>query len=359
MDGTNPIVVAITGTTGNFGSYVLDALCNSPLVDKIFCLNRSADARKRQLKALELRGLSSSSLEQRVEFIQTDFSAERFGLKEEIYETLVNEVSLIIHNAWSVDFNRNFVSFKPHIEGVKQLIEFARCRQTNASTNEKGSRSSSTTTDVSQHVQVLFISSIGTVSNWASQAPTSRESVPEVELMDWRLARTGYGQSKLLSERLLAHAARRYGLSVKIVRIGQLAGPVTHGVKGAWPEREWLPSLIRSSLTLKALPKHLGPSDNVDWVPVDLAARVVLELSGLNEKQPAAIPSSTTKAKPEPPFFHVVNARITQWSTLVPAIQDRMPDDVRAVTISEWVDLLKRSVEGVPLAQVNPADSSE
>jgi thioester reductase-like protein len=193
--------------------------------------------------------------------------------------------------------------------------------------------------------KIFFISSVGTVSNWASQAPTSRESVPEEELIDWKLARTGYGQSKLLSERLLAHAARTLNIPVDIARVGQLAGPALHGEKGAWPAQEWIPSLIKSSQTLRVLPTSLGPSDIVDWIPVDIAAHVVVDLLQSGSEN-ALASRSMKKARREARFFHIVNPRRTSWSNILPDIRTCLSDATREISIEEWVDCLKSSAKG-------------
>lgn len=216
-----------------------------------------------------------------------------------------------------VDFNRNFGSFKPSINGVSSFISLALA-------------DSST-----PPARILFISSISAASNWGSHAPTSRALIPEVELTDWKLSRTGYGQSKLLSERLLAHACRELGVPVAIARVGQLGGPILHGRQGAWPRQEWLPSLIRSSATLQALPQTLGPVDSIDWVPADSVAHVVCEIGAHLSR----MPSTMDEAR----FYHVVNPNRATWSSLVPTLARYMPPGSRVVSFVEWVDLLKQS----------------
>jgi thioester reductase-like protein len=106
----------------------------------------------------------------------------QLGLDAALYEHLAKKADLIIHNAWPVDFNRHFSSFEPSIHGVQNFISFSQHRKQSAE---------------QPVIPLLFVSSIGAVSNWGSHAPTARERVPEVELMDWKLGRTGYGQSKL------------------------------------------------------------------------------------------------------------------------------------------------------------------
>jgi thioester reductase-like protein len=61
---------------------------------------------------------------------------------------------------------------------------------------------------------------------------------------------SGYSESKWVSERLLEIAAAETPLQPTIIRVGQICG----GPNGFWNDKEWVPSLIRSSIHLKCLP---------------------------------------------------------------------------------------------------------
>lgn len=88
-------------------------------------------------------------------------------------------------------------------------------------------------------VSLFFTSSVGVAYNWKVSA-----SIPEQEILDLSAARTGYGESKLVAERVLLEAAKRSDIDVTILRVGQIAGPVkNNAAKGLWNRREWLPSV--------------------------------------------------------------------------------------------------------------------
>ena len=59
----------------------------------------------------------------------------------------------------------------------------------------------------------------------------------------------GYGESKYIAELLLEAGAEKCGVPAVIVRVGQLAGPVSKKA-GMWSKQEWLPSVsfLRPSL---------------------------------------------------------------------------------------------------------------
>ena len=78
---------------------------------------------------------------------------------------------------------------------------------------------------------------------------------------------------------------------------------------------------------------HLGPMDDVDWVPVDALAGVLVGL--------ALAGSVADEGKVE--VHHVVNPRKVAWSkTLAPVVQARL-GDVEGVTFVGWVEALRKS----------------
>lgn len=120
---------------------------------------------------------------------------------------------------WQVDFNLSLSSFEPHVAGVANLIRLSR---------------------ESPHVvPITFISSVGVAGNWQG---ANGCQIPEEIISDFSAASMGYGQSKLVAEHLLVRA-QEYGVPSTILRIGQIAGPVTFADKGMWNRKEWLPTV--------------------------------------------------------------------------------------------------------------------
>jgi thioester reductase-like protein len=50
--------------------------------------------------------------------------------------------------------------------------------------------------------------------------------IPESPITEYKSTRTGYGQSKLVAEKLLYAATEKTGLNVIVYCVGQIAGPV-------------------------------------------------------------------------------------------------------------------------------------
>ena len=308
----NNVTGILTGSTGGLGSYLLDALMSNPRVSKIYALNRAVDGKSRQTQVSSSRGLSVD-WGNKVVFLQTSLGDKNFGLDEDIYTQLSRETCVIIHNQWQVDFNLSLDSFEPHVRGVRNLIEFSAISPL--------------------HPPILFTSSVSTVGNWQSLYPG--QPIPEQVIGDMRVTSSiGYGESKYISENLLAAAGEK-GVSAAVLRVGQLAGPVEKG--GVWNKQEWLPSLIASSKHLNMLPAKIGGSETIDWVPLDIMADIIVELTRHSLHIPTEQGAAWTRC------FNLVNPTKVTWTSLLPAVQAHLPQTTKVVPYTEWLKALQES----------------
>ena len=293
------------------GSYMLDVLMHDPNVSHVYCLNRAKDGEKRQEQSSESRGLPADWQMRSVHFLHADLAEPHLGLDDRHYNELLQHTSYIIHNQWQVDFNLSLSSFEPHVHGVRRLIDF--CTESN------------------NNPPILFTSTIATTLGWSVS-----DTVPETLLEDWSITTGGYGEGKLVASRLLDTAGARSGVRASVVRVGQVSGPVIQKEGGMWNKQEWFPTIIASSLYLGKLPTTLG-STFVDYVPVDLLARSVVELAN-PELFIGAQEENLTK------YFHTVNPHNASWADLVPVVQEFYKDQkLEKVSMKEWVQALEQS----------------
>ncbi|KAI1073845.1 hypothetical protein F5B20DRAFT_478457 [Whalleya microplaca] len=314
---SNDFVVLLTGSTGSLGSYILDSLISEPRVSKIYCLNRGRRSLERQQDSQAEKGLQE--LTNKVECWDTDITKPYFGLPMEDYKTLLHEVTTVIHNAWRVDFNLSVDSFSGHISVTWKFTDFSAHSRFNA--------------------QLFFISSLGAVSGRSGE-------VPEQVYDSWCTPeQIGYGESKFVSERLLHTAAREADIPTVICRVGQVAGPTKEA--GMWPKQEWLPSLIASSKYLGKLPATLGPSETVDWIPVDMLGKSIVEL---------AMNCSTIR-NIGATIYHAVNPQRTEWAKLLPTVRRCLDPKkkIETVPLEAWVDALRKSASKTEDVAQNPA----
>ena len=313
-----PRVVALTGSTGTLGSYLLDGLLSHKAISKIYCLNRSLDAEQKQKRVNQTHGLSTEWDDRRVVFLTANLAERDLGLGHERYVELVETTELIIHNAWQVDFNLSLSSFEQvHIQGVRNLIDYS--------------------LHSNHQARIFFISSISAVMNWPAQ---HKGAVPEKVFDDFSIPPAmGYGESKYIAERLLAIANTNCHVPVSICRVGQIAGPARSSSKGMWNKQEWLPSLIQSSRHLGVLPDSLGKLEEVDWIPIDLLRGILVDLALLPLSRSSSGSSTTTTTSPT--VFHAVNPSSTTWSALLPHIQSAMSPQPQIVPLETWISTLR------------------
>ena len=219
----------LTGATGSIGAHTVAQLTADSKIEKIYCLVRGAEPLQRVLNSLEERRLEIPEAgKAKIVALASDLSHRGFGLDPSVLAQMKSEVSLVIHIAWPVNFNIHLQSFEPHIAGLHNLLQFC------LSVHQP------------EPARMLFCSSISTAMNTPHSA-----SIAEAPIADFTYAsQMGYSRSKLVSEQIICNSARA-GARSYVLRIGQVVGDTA---KGVWNDKEFIPSMVRSALTLKALP---------------------------------------------------------------------------------------------------------
>ncbi|KAI5919523.1 hypothetical protein F4810DRAFT_724576 [Camillea tinctor] len=305
--------VILTGSTGSLGSYMLASLLSRPDTKKIYCLNRSADAKTKQEKSLSSRGLPAQ--DDRVVFLHANLSEPNLGLPAEQYAALARDATCIIHNAFPVNFLLNVQSFAPQVRALVNLLHLAAA--------------------ATQRPSVLFVSSIAAALPVTSKGPAT---VPEAVLSADAargLLQQGYAQAKHVCERLLEKYAGAGG-AARVLRVGQICGPVSG--RGVWNVREWAPSLVVSSKFLGVAPDSLGGIE-INWIPVDELGRIVAELVATAGEDGFTV-------------YNVVNPTVTSWKELLPTVKRIAP---ATATPREWLETLEASDNGTHVVSENPA----
>ncbi|KAK4691469.1 hypothetical protein P7C71_g5539, partial [Lecanoromycetidae sp. Uapishka_2] len=320
--------VILTGSTGTLGSYLLSSLLENSSIGKIYCFNRPPDPESRQKHISTSHGLSTDFFHSRVEFLTSDLTdSSKFGLTTSKYDELRSTADLVIHNAWQVNFKLALPSYEDHLLSVQNLINFSH--------------------QSSHTARLFFISSFGAVANYHS-IRNSHSTVPEEIITDPQAsAPMGYAESKHIAEHMLASASSTLNIPISVCRVGQIAGPMREGSIGVWNKAEWLPSLVISSVHMGFLPSDLGSLEDVDWLPVDGLADVIVDLA-----------MNAHEGEEDAEVFHTVNPNKTTWETLLPAVRSAIGKDVQLVPLPAWIKKLRASSEGVlseDALKMNPA----
>ncbi|KAF8436597.1 putative nonribosomal peptide synthetase [Boletus edulis BED1] len=307
-----PAVVLLTGTTGGLGSFLLSELLKSAAVQRVYAFNRPSSTTsigERQKSAFKARGLQIDLLESnKLVYIEADASQQKCGLSPARYEEVRNSVTVIIHNAWRLDFNLAISSFEANIRGSRNLIDLA------LDSPQK------------KNVRFLFTSSVGSAQGWDNLKGPFPE---EVQLDPSVAVGAGYGEGKYATERIIIKS----GMHVTSLRIGQIAGG--HG--GSWVTTDWFPILVKSSIALGVLPEAAG---GVSWLREEEVASAILETVFAKEAPP--------------PTLNIVNPRSTPWAEIIAFVRRAIikrkallggNNTLPIVPFKDWFALLESKVE--------------
>ncbi|KAK7041553.1 hypothetical protein VNI00_009140 [Paramarasmius palmivorus] len=309
--------VLVTGTTGQLGAQLLFDLLTDPRVATVYALNRRStnDIIARQKVKFDEKGLDTSVIDEAlarpetvVNGINGSCHKERAHLvflegtspddfDEETRRVLHSEMTILIHNAWRLDFNLPLQGFESSISDFSKFVTFI--QGTNA--------------------RILFTSSIGSTQGWMKEGRV--KAFPE-ECQDAKYAvGAGYGESKYVCE-------RNAGVDGTSFRIGQISGC---SISPAWSLTDWVPIIVKSGITMGIVPDAVGV---VSWIPGTVVSRAILDV-GYSEIAPFAV--------------NLVHPRPTKWSVVMGQVVDSLveqgkiePGRVEIVPWSDWVKELER-----------------
>ena len=325
------------------GVHILLDLLNDDTISAVYCLTRRAQAQDAVVEALSGKGLHvPASKAQKIIALNSALDKSGLGVGEDMLKEMQQSVSLIIHAAWPVNFNLPLSSFEPHIKGLYNLLQF------------------SLSVHQPSPATTFFCSSVSTAMG------ASSPDIHETPISDLNSALDmGYGRSKLIGEHIVSNASKS-GARAYSLRIGQVSG---HSKKGLWNDSEALPLMIRSALTLKALPDL--PETTCSWLPVDKLASSILEIAGVcSHASPPSSPWSRISSNAsscsadcddgsggggddDDTIYNLCNSRTFTWSSLLMTLRNS-GFEFETVPFNTWLQKLRES-EARGEENVNPA----
>jgi len=315
--------VLITGATGSLGSHLVAHFVQLPNVKTVVCLNRRSnqEPKLRQEQALVSKGIViSPEGHSKLQVFESDMGKPMLGLPGDDYESLLNTVTHVVHNAWLMSAKRPLKGFESQFQIMRNMIDLARqisCKR------PEGFK-----------ITFQFISSIAVVGHYPLWSKNI--NVPEDRMTIESVLTNGYGDAKYVCELMLDETLHKYPDRFRsmAVRIGQIAGSKTSGY---WNPMEHLSFLWKSSQTLKALPNFDGV---LSWTPVDDVAATLGDLL-LADNTPY-------------PIYHIDNPVRQPWRKMIPVLADAL--DIPLANAIPFVDWVERVRHFPALAELdNPA----
>jgi amino acid adenylation domain-containing protein/thioester reductase-like protein len=256
--------VFLTGATGFLGAHILAALLQQKRDLHVVCLVR-ADSTEQGLarlranldnyKLLSGRVLARFDSGEAVRAVTGDLTKEYFGLQEMQFTEIAAHVDVIIHNAARVNLMYPYQFLKGvNVGGTQEAIRMA-CHP----------HKSVSAPDQKEVVEkaLVFVSTLG-VFQAGDYKSDEDSALNKVQSLD------GYGQTKVVAERLV-HEARERGLRASIVRPGNMAPHSAHGV---WNPHDFYYLMFKACASLRAFPdiSQFSP----ELTPVDYASNSIV-----------------------------------------------------------------------------------
>ncbi|EKM50503.1 uncharacterized protein PHACADRAFT_213424 [Phanerochaete carnosa HHB-10118-sp] len=306
-------IVIITGVTGSLGVHIMMRYLTMTGL-RVFALVRASDgshALRRIVDNMKHRDDLDAfeELQHRVTALAANLSEERLGLREDVFQEMVEKTVAVIHVAWPVNFALNLESFEPALRGLRHLLDLT-------SRSQRGAR-------------LVFCSSTSAALNSVDEANVVYERLPESESA---AAPVGYARSKWVAEHLCqnAHETVLAG-RVAVARIGQLCGDTEDGI---WNESEAWPLLIASLRYTGCLPTLAN--EKLSLLPFDIAARAIMLIANFSI---TSLPREFS-ANGDLPIAHVLNPNKLLWNDLLSCLSSSGLS-FQKVAPTEWMSRLR------------------
>jgi amino acid adenylation domain-containing protein/thioester reductase-like protein len=290
--------ILLTGAGGFLGVYLLKELLKNTNA-KVTCFVRKGEfenpVKKLMANVQKFRLEQDISLaDRRLIIIGADISYHHFGLPQERYNHLVNNIDLIIHCGAQVNIMASYNKLRgSNVQGTLEIIKFA-------------------TTAIDKPIH--YISTLSSATRKDAQDMLIEE-FPDAEYKD---IYGGYAISKWVSERLLSEINNR-GLPVTIYRSGYISGQSDTGMTNL---NDALLMLIKGCIQMGYAP-HLD--EKITLLPVDFVSESIVQLS-------LKFPDGAN-------VFHIDHPTGILWTDLIAWLND-YGYSIKILPLQKWQQLL-------------------
>ena len=299
--------VLLTGATGFLGVFLLRDLVQQSRA-QVYCLVRADDeslAMERIIQGLAKYDLWDESMRERIVPVCGDLGKPMLGLGATQFESLADDVDLIVHNGAWVNFLYPYEVLKDaNVLGTQEVLRLA------------------------THIRLKPVHYVSTISVFPA-CEHMRRITESTEPDSWKGLQGGYPQSKWVAEKLMFLAAKR-GIPVFIHRPGSISGDTLHG---ACPTHDLIFRLIKTCAELGMAP---DVDDSMNMAPVDYVSAAIVHMA-------KRLPADGTL--PLPRVSHLVNPRGVSLDRFYEMVSD-LGYPVRLVTADQWYSAMLAAARG-------------
>lgn len=245
--------IFLTGATGFLGGFLLSDLLSDTKAN-IYSLARARNIEEAKTKIkqnLIKYKLWQEAFELRIYPVLGDLSKPFFGLDENTFNNLTQEIDVVYHCGAEVNFSAPYSKLKhTNVNSTVEALRFA----------------------VTNKLKALHL--ISSIAALITKTPPKSNKILEDQSLpdDFLMLSTGYAQSKWVSEKLVT-VGRQRGIPVTIYRPGWICGDSKTGTSS---DDDFLGSFIECCVKLGFAPDWKFP---LDVSPVDYVSKAIVYLS--------------------------------------------------------------------------------
>lgn len=290
---TRKLTVFLTGATGFLGAFILHDLLSKHKgrVKKVICLVRAQTAEQglnRLRESSNVREVWSEEWVEKdvVEVVIGDLGKDNFDLEEKTWGRLKDEADVIVHNGALVHWVYPYEKLRAaNVQATLTAIELASAGKP----KNLVFVSSTSAIDTEYYIRLSELLSSGSQPQYAGVPETDDLEGAKLPL------KTGYGQTKWVSEKLLFEAGKR-GMTGRIVRPGYVVGDSRTAVTNI---DDFIWRMVKGCVQLGVVPDM---NNSINMVPVDHVALCISLAAISPPPESASVPVLHITARPLPTF---------------------------------------------------------
>lgn len=293
---TNPTpkdkkTLLLTGATGFTAKFLLPVLVAREDVETIHCVAMREKQRQREL-----------FVSPKVVYHKGDLSSPLFGLTEDVFHDLANQVDSIIHLGAARGFFDKYQVLRPsNVHPTKELAKLAATR----------------------HTPIHYFSTIGVLPRGiAHNAQSAANHTPAAD------GNHGYAASKWAGERILERSAAELGVPSSIYRF--VPSPLSQEDQDLEEKEQFRDELSRLIVESGNIPHMKGWSGQVDFAPANQATQWLA-----NAFTSAGAAVGTTQ------FFHYASPISLEASELHSLVQGQATVGFDRIPLFKWFGRIK------------------
>lgn len=257
--------ILLLGSTGFVGMHIIDSFIKNSS-GKIYCIVREKNKISAMCRFMDLLHFYfgkrlDSLIDKRIFVLKGNIVKEHFGLSNQNYQLLADNVDTVINSAANVKHFGNVENFKNiNVDSLKIATDFC--------LNFKKRFI---------HISSLSISGNMILDGYTSNLSFLQKTFNEQDLFIGQTLDNVYSRSKFDAERMILEQIIHNGLNAQILRLGNITSRYSDGKFQFNPDDNAFANRLKSFLMLKALPDYLL-KDYIEFTPVDLCADAIIKI---------------------------------------------------------------------------------